>query len=242
MVFYRHIIVWRLLMVTISLMAFLCLINQSIALAQDLTESFQLDFDPVSFDKTEIHGSEVFHATIVGTLTCTVDLPMSVSEANVTYRVVAVNTTSNMWATLNENYTITMKPVPSKKGETAEINQSVALQFLAQPDPGEYEVIERIVEAKAKLPFGWVNITSFLPQEQHMGMVQYTNPMMSTPLPSGIQSPTTPDGSVPESDTNPENVTPLTIIPWWVWLVVAIATSTTVANIVWFLHHRNKWR
>ncbi|MFC1956433.1 hypothetical protein ACFLWZ_07985 [Chloroflexota bacterium] len=234
---------WHLV-ISLAIAIFLCILSHSLALAQDLKESFQLDFDPVCFDKMEIHEDEIFHATITGRLTCSVDLPMSVSEAYLTYRVIAVNTTNNMWATLSENYTITMKPVPTKKGETAEIHQLVPLQFLAKPTPGEYKVMGKIIEAKAKVMFGWVNITSFLPQEQPMGTVQYVAPELtetSQPMRSETPSPST---SIPLTPTEPITVsdptTSLNIIPWWVWLMVSLAAAITVANVVWFLRHRTR--
>jgi len=115
---YRHRAVWRLA-VALTLAVSLCLISTSLASAQDLAEYFQLSYEPVTFDKGEINGSEVFHATIAGRATCTQDLPVSVSEASLTSQVVAVHTASDTTVTLNLSYTISIKPFPSKKGETA---------------------------------------------------------------------------------------------------------------------------
>ena len=93
----------------------------------------------MTFDKSEINGSEVFHATIAGRATCTQDLPVSISEASLTSQVVAVHTASGTTVTLNDSYTISIESFPSRKGETAEISQEeILLQFPAQAESGDY--------------------------------------------------------------------------------------------------------
>jgi len=221
---YRHRAVWRLA-VALTLAVFLCLISTPLASAQDLAEYFQLSYDPVTFDKSEINGSEVFHAAIAGRATCTQDLPVSVSEASLTSQVVAVHAASGTTVTLYDRYTISIKPFPSRKGETAEISQEIPLQFPALAESGDYNVIGKIVEAKVKVFLGWLPVTEFLPQEQPMGSVKYIAPE-STAAPSSQSTPTS---------TPPEKA-----IAWWVWLMVAVAAATTAINIVWFLRHRTR--
>jgi hypothetical protein len=211
--------VWCLA-VALTLAVSLCLISTSLASAQDLAEYFQLSYDPVAFDKSEINGSEVFHATIAGRATCTQDLPVSVSEASLTSQVVAVHIASGTTVTLNSSYTISIKPFPSRKGETAEISQEIPLQFPAQAEPGDYNVIGKIVNAEVKVGFlPPVPVTSYLPQEQPMGVVKYI---------------------APESTAAPASTPPEKTIAWWVWLMVAVAAATTAINIVWFLRHRTR--
>jgi len=109
-----------------------------------------------------------------------------------------------------------------------EISQEIPLQFPAQAEPGDYNVIGKIVEAKVKVGI-WLPVTEFLPQEQQMGSVKYIAPEPTaapTPQPTPILSP---------ASTPPEN-----IIAWWVWLMVAVAAATTAINIVWFLRHRTR--
>jgi len=239
-------VIWRLVL-ALTLAAFLCLVSASSASAQDLSESFEISYDPVTFDKDEINGSEVFHVQISGSFTCAVDLPVSVNEASLTSRVVATHTASNMTVTLNESYTITISPFPSKKGETAEIKQSVPLQFMAKAIPGDYNVVGKIIEAKVKVLFGWVEVTKYLPQEQQMGTVKYIAPEPeevtetppppppeTTPVPAMTPAPAPAPVAAPA--TTP--VVTETITPWWVWLVVAIAAVTTVINIVSWLRRR----
>jgi len=187
----------------------------------------------VSFNKSEIHGSEAFSATILGRATCIKDLPVTVSEVSITSRVVAKHAVSGTGVTLNSSYTISIKPFPSKKGETAEISQAVPLQFPAQAESGDYNVIGKLVEAKVKVGFAWVEVTGYIPQDQFMGSLKYIAPQ-STPTPTPVPTPTLPPTPTPPpSPTPPEHG-----LAWWVWLIVAVAVATTVTNIIWFLRHR----
>jgi hypothetical protein len=203
----------------------------------------------VTLDKNEIQGSEVFHVNIAGRATCTQDLPMPASEASVTSKIIARHTASNTMVTLNPGYTITVKPFPSKKDETAEIKQSVPLQFPSQAEPGEYSIIGKIIEAKIKI-LVWVPVTSYLPQEQPMGKVKYTasgstgapaipeNPPSPGPEPAPPPLKATPSGSNAPSPQPPISPEPELIIPWWVWLIVVAAIVTTVMNVISLLRRR----
>lgn len=227
---------WRLA-VALTLAGALSLMSSSPALAQDLSENFQLSYDPVTFDKTEIQGSEVFHATIAGRATCIQDLPISASEATLTSQVIAEHVASGTKVTLNSSYTISIKPFPSKKGETAEISQAVPLQFPAQAESGDYNVIGKIIEAKVKIGFMWIEVTGYLPQEQTMGTVKYIAPEpTSTPTSTPAPAPTLPP--TPAPTPTPPPTPPEHGLAWWVWLIVAVAVATTVMNIIWFLRHR----
>ncbi len=233
---------------SLTLAVALCLISASPATAQDdLKKNFQFSYDPVSFDKSEIHGSEVFHANIAGRVTCTKNLPMSASEASLTSCVIAVHTATGNEVTLNSSYTAAIKPFPSKKGQTAEVSQAVPLQFPAQAEAGDYNVIGKIVEARVKVLFAWVDVTGYLPQNQSMGTVKYTAPESAEapPLPSTPPSPEPepepgplPLKSTPSGADIPTSSEP--IMAWWGELVVLIAAGTTIFNITWFLRHRTR--
>ena len=221
---YWHRIIWRLALALILAVP-LWLISPLPTAAQSVAEYFQISYDPVSFSKNEIHGSEVFQATILGRATCTKDLPVPVSEASITSRVVAQHTASGTTVTLNSSYTVTIKPFPSKEGNTTEISQVVSLEFPAQAESGAYNIIGKLIEAKVKIGFGWLDVTDYLPQEQLMGSIAYVaSESAPTPAPAPTPAATTalPEGS----------------ITWWVWLIVTIAAATTVVNIIWFLRHR----
>ena len=217
---YRHGFVWRLIIALILAMS-LWLISPLPTAAQSVGEYFQLDYDPVSFSQNEIHGSEVFYATVHGSVTCTKDLPASVSEASITSRVVAEDTMNGTVVTLNSSYTVTIKPFPSKEGDTTEINQVVPLQFPARAESGDYNVIGELVEAKVKVAFVWGEVTEYLPYSQLMGSLEYIS---SGPAPGPLPTPTpAPPGCS---------------IAWWVWLIVAVAVATTMANIICLLRYR----
>ena len=231
-------ITWRLAIALIMAVS-LWTINPIPTAAQDLSEFFLLSYEPVTFDKSEINGSEVFHATIAGRATCAQDLPMSISEASITSQVVAEHVTSGTTVTLNASYTVTIKPFPSKKGETAEINQAVTLQFPAQAESGDYNVIGEIIEAKVKIGFGSLDVTGYLPRMQLMGSLKYSA-SESTPMPTPTPTPT-PKPTPTPTPTPVPTPTPAPSqsgMAWWVWLIVAVAVATTAANIIWYLRHR----
>jgi len=218
----------RCLALILILTIALWLISPLPVAAQNVADYFQLSYDPVSFSQNEIQGSKVFYATIVGRATCNNNLPVSVSEASITSRVIAKHTVNGTSVTLNSSYTVTIKPFPSKEGDTFEINQDVPLKFPAQAESGDYNIIGKLVEAKVKVAFVWGAVTDYLPQDQLMGSVQYTAPE-STPQSEPVPIP-------PETQQAP--APPEHRIVWWVWLLVAIAGATTTMNIIWFLRHR----
>jgi len=223
--------IMRRLALTLILALSLWLISPLPAAAQSLGEYFQLSYEPVSFSKNEIHGSEAFSTTILGRATCTKDLPVPVSEASITRRVVAEHAVNVTSVTLNPSCTITIKPFPSKAGDTTEVNQDIPLKFPAQAESGDYNIIGQLIEAKVKITIGWFNVTEYLPQHQPMGSVEYTAPEPTpTSAATAAPTPTPPDTETPAS---PEHG-----IAWWVWLIVAIAVATSAVNIIWLLRRR----
>ena len=110
----RHKTVWRPAIILILAIS-LCLISPLPAISQSLVDYFQLSFEPVSFSKDEIHGSEDFSATIAGCVTCTKDLPVSAGEASLTSSVVAKHDGSGTEVTLNPGYTVTVNPFLPKR-------------------------------------------------------------------------------------------------------------------------------
>ena len=224
----------RYLALTLILAISLWLISPLPAAALSLADYFQLSYDPVSFSKNEIHGSEAFHATIKGRATCSKDLPVSASEASITSRIIAEHAVSGASVTLNASYTISIKPFPSKAGDTIEINQDVPLKFPAQAESGDYNIIGQLIEAKVKVAFIWGTVTDYLPQDHLMGSVEYTAPE-SPPVSAPATATATPTPAPPDTETP---ASPEYGIAWWVWLIVAIAAATTLMNLAWFLRHR----
>jgi len=221
----------RYLAVTLVLVLCLWVVNPLSVSAQSVEDYFNINYDPVSLSENEIQGRNVFYATVSGSAICTEDLPVSVDEAVITSRVVAVNTVSSSRVTLNESYTVKIKPFPSKQGESTEIKQVIPLQFPANAESGDYNIIGELIEAKVKVTLMDADVTRYLPQEQFMGLVKYIA-LEPTPTPVPEQLPAPVPTAIP-MPTKPEYY-----IPWWMWLIVAIAVVTTVLNIVWYLRHR----
>lgn len=236
----------RRLLLALALALLLGLINLSPASAQDLDpkDYFQLTYEPVNFDKTEINGSEVFHATIAGSAACTKDLPVPapVSEASITFQIFARHAASGATVTLNPSYTITIDSFPSKKGETFEISESVPLQFPAEAESGEHNVIGRITKAIIEVGIFPIPVTDYLSGEQSMGIVKYTAPAPTEttipPSPEPEKAPQATPKPTPATQSTPAPKEAEPSLPWWVILLLLIAVATIIFNIIWFLRHR----
>jgi len=243
------------------LVAALFLMSALPAAALDLNPAdyFKLSYKPFTFDKTEITGSEAFHVTVTGHITCVQDLPalLPVREAVATSQVIARHTTSGSEVTLNPSYTINVKPFPDREGDTIEISQTVPLQFPVQSASGNYTIIGRILETKVKFIIGSMDVTGYLPQEQPMGTVTFTAPETApapSPEPAAEEdAPSTPPSSpIPPAEPEPvpgpaiaapsPTSEPEQIIPWWVGLVVFVAIAVTVLNVAWFISQWPKKR
>jgi len=229
---------WQLLTALLLALSFL-LVSPLPTAALDLEDYFQLSYEPVSLSKSEIHGSEVFQATIAGRATCNKDLPVSVTEASIVSRVVAEHKAGGGRVTLNSRYVVTIKPFPSKEGDIAEINQVVPLKFPTQAESGDYDIIGEIIEAKVKVGF-WIEVTDYLPKKQSMSSVKYVAPeSASEPEPVPTPAPAQTPAETPAPTPNPLTTPQWYGLPWWVWLVVAVAGITTIVNITCCLRRRS---
>ena len=171
--------------------------------AISLEDYFKISYD-FELSQTEIQGDEVFHATMAGEATCLETIPVSLSEAEITFRIVAEPQAGGGSVTLNPSYTITIKPFPDTKGDTFEIDENIPLQFPDGSASGIYDVVAELVEAKVKWPLGWIDVTGYLPPSPAMGSVTYTtytapanNPPNTPSRPSGrdwVGHPGTPYG------------------------------------------------
>jgi len=146
------------------------------AAALSIEDYFEISYEPVEFSKTDIHGDEIFYATIKATATCTNSLPLPVSEAWISGLVTATHQVSGAKVTLNPSYKVTVAPFPNKKGEISQARQDVPLQFPVNSQSGAYSVVGELIEAKINTLIGWLTVTSFLPPSQTMGSVTYTVP------------------------------------------------------------------
>jgi len=149
----------------------LLLIPANSAFAQDLGGYFSINYD-VEFSKTQIEENETFYVTITATATCTNDLPLTPSEAEITGRIVATHQESGARVTLNSNYTITISPFPSQEGDTVQVTKTVPLIFPSGSQSGTYSIVGELIEAKVKAVI-WIPVTGFLPSSKTMGSVTY---------------------------------------------------------------------
>ncbi len=239
------------------LAAALFFIGAAPAAALDLNpgDYLQLSYDPITFDKSEVQGDEIFQVTVSGRVVCYKDLPpiLPVREAEIKSQVIARHTDSGAEVTLNAEYTVNIKPFPRKAGDTIEINQAVPLQFPSQAESGNYTIIARIVKAKVKFILGSMDVTGYLPREQSMGTVKYNVPgasgvsdtakanpenvPSSSTEPPGVTAP--PSSSpAPATESTPEPEEPPT--PWWVMLMIIVVIGAGIAGIALLLRHRRK--
>jgi len=229
--------VYRIVTASVLAISFLLVISIP-AIAQSIEDYFQFNYEPVTFSKKEVHGTEVFYATIRGHVACIRELPVKVSGAKMTSRVVAEQAVSGerviYRVILNSSYTVTIDPFPSKQGDVTEINIDVPLEFPAEAESGDYNVKAELTEAEVKIGFATINVIGYLPQYQQMGMVKYA---AEEPTPTSSPEHTTPTPP-PSPMLKPEPTLPQGGIIWWVWLIVGVAVATTVWNIIWYLRHR----
>jgi hypothetical protein len=170
--FYRNLSLWRMaaaLLIVITL----SLTTASPALALDLNPNdyFQFNFNAVTFDKSEVAAGEAFHYTITGSADCTKDLPLPVSEVTITSQVVAKPASGGAAIVINPSYVIDIKPLPTKAGQSFNINQTVTLQFPAGNAPGSYYVVAQVISAKVKVVIT-LDVTGSFPAESNMGKVK----------------------------------------------------------------------
>jgi hypothetical protein len=231
-----------------ALAALACLAFVTPALALDLNPAdyFQINYQPIAFDKTQVGPGDTFHTTIKGQAVCMKSIPVPVSEATITSQVVARSAAAGASYTLNPGFTIDINPFPDKQGETYNINQPLDLQFPPDASPGQYQVVWELSQARAKISFVWTDVTGNLPAEQSMGTVTVTATGQST-SPSG--APPTTSSPATQASPAPTGTTPSTPadhagVPlgtaWWVLpLVVVVGAAIIVFVIIFIVRHRH---
>ncbi|MGA8849256.1 MAG: hypothetical protein WB564_05465 [Dehalococcoidia bacterium] len=183
----------RYLVAVLVLALSLLPVNALPAAAQDISEYFDISYEPAEFVDahgnpiTDIYGSEIFYVELQGSAICKQDLPSpydQVKGLKLTFRVIA-EYESGGDVTLNGSYTITVEPLPTKMTDSpAEINEDIPLQFPGGSRPGTYNVSSELIKAEAKILFWW-DITEQIPSQyctQPMDSpVTYTTPLNSAP-------------------------------------------------------------
>ncbi len=171
-------VLWHLM---IALFLALCLVltSSNPVAAQSPGDYFLFSYT-VQFSKTQITGSELFNATVEAEATCKEDLPVSVSEASITGRIIAEHQESGARVTLNSSYTLTITPFPSNNGETTSTSQVVPLQFPQGSQSGTYSIIGELIDAEAKIGIFWIPVTAYLPSSQTVGSITYVAPVVTS--------------------------------------------------------------
>ena len=166
--------VYRLLA---AILLALCLLPATTdpAAALNIDDYFSINFN-IEFNQNQIFDNKPFSATVTGTATCLNALPLTVSEAVVTGKVIARHQESGGEITLNPGYTISIASFPNDVGATITSSQTVALQFPEGSPPGLYDVSGELIEARIKATL-WFNVTSYLPSSQEMGTISYKMPV-----------------------------------------------------------------
>jgi hypothetical protein len=237
----------RHLLPALLLAALACLAAASPALALDLNPAnyFQLTYDPITFDKTAVGPGGAFHTTITGRATCYKNIPIPVSRAEITSRVVARSPAGASY-TLNSGFTIEINPFPTKQGDTYDIDVPLTMQFPPEATPGQYQVVWQLVKATARILITDTDVTGSLPAEQAMGNITVAaasppTPPATTPAPSPTAT-IVPPNSV--TLTVPPPPPPFTVGPtgppvftgWFIVLVVAgafvVAAAVAVVLII----------
>ena len=242
--FFKLGIIWYLVIALVTVVP-LCLIGSPPAEAQSAEDYFQISYEPFSFSKTEIHGGEVFFTTVQAHATCTRDLPLSINEARITGRVIAENTVTGAWVTLNSSYSINIKPFPYMAGETAEIDKVIYLQVPDGSESGDYNVIGEFVSIEVKIFWWWQDITGYVPQDPiMMGSLRYIpgdkSPTPSStptlmPMPTATSTPTvTPTPTATSTPTPEAGIGTGT----WIGIGVAIISCIALILVIWLMKRR----
>lgn len=160
--------------IIIVLIAAFCLFEPLSVVAISIKDYFQLNYDPITFSKTKVQGSEIFYIQGRGKASCIKSLPILPNEAKIIGRVVAKHKTTGKIQILNSGYTFLIKPFPKKKSQSYEIKKKIALQFPKTSQSGEYTIVGELIKAEIKLPLiGWKNVTSYFPSSREIGTVKY---------------------------------------------------------------------
>jgi len=224
---------YRLILALISII-FLCpaaLLRADIALPSiNPNDYIQTTYPPVTFDKTQITGTEIFYATIAGKGLCTKDLPKAAAAGRFTYEYIASNKTTGEQEILNPFYTVTIQPFPQKAGDVFQTSNQVPLQFPDGSKAGKYTITEQMIKAEMEdtmlsrqivtepasptaptAPAQPTTITSqtIAPSKsREIGTVSYT-PGESVSGGTSIPTPTTPSSAITPIITQMANTPPV---------------------------------
>jgi hypothetical protein len=230
----------RRLIASLLLTAIACLAVASPAAALDFNPAdyFNLTYQPITFDKSQVAAGETFHAIVRGRAICNKDIPLPVSRATIVSQVTARSAAGGASYTLNTGFTIEINPFPDKAGDTFDIDESIELRFPPDASPGEYQVVWQIVQARAKISFISTDVSDYIPPPQPMGKITVTSTTVtSTAITTATGTTSTPAPAT--TATSRPLPSPAFVVPWWAFpLGVVVVLAVIVAVIVVLVRRR----
>jgi hypothetical protein len=149
--------------------------NSTVAMEYIVDDYYQIRYEPSKLSATEVHPGEIFYANFKFSITCIGGLPVTPSQSETTTLFTAINRASGSQVVLNPGYTVLIDNFPTKKGDTAVVNDTATLQFPEGSEPGNYDVVADIVTSKVKVLFFWMDVTGYIPQtSMTIGAVTYS--------------------------------------------------------------------
>lgn len=188
-------------------------VDRQPATAISISDYFTLSYR-VTLSIAEVQQGEEFTATASGSAVCKAELPVTVSSAFVTSRVVAVHQITGTKVTLNPGFTVTIDPFPGTVGDSIDISREISLTFPRDSPAGTYTVTGELIEARVQAVIP-IDVTDYLPATQSIGTVEYLTSDSGDDL----------SGSSGVSITDKMAVTTATT-------TTSISTDTTTAELV----------
>jgi len=115
-----------------------------------------------------------FSISVRGNITCTNDLPLSVTSGRFKYHIIARNLATNQTVTIMSGKTITVKPFPDDAGESAAFNMQITAKFPTRSAYGNYSIIAVLDKAEIMVLRQWIAVTGKLTGTIVLGTVQYS--------------------------------------------------------------------
>lgn len=190
---------WRLV-IALILVACQVLATPSSAAAFTMNPYDYFDIDYcVSLSDSEVQDDEVFYLLFEGYVKCIKDLPFGIDRADVTISIIAQHRETGAREILNIAYSVTIIPFPDWEGESYELEECLNLVFPDESQPGEYNVIGQLIQAKVD---GW-DITGLIAECYKcfsLGTIAYVTSAGET------MPPATPSFTISNMSINPVQV------------------------------------
>ena len=200
------------------------LLNVQPAAGFSVSDYFTISYQ-ITLSTSEVHENQTFNATVSGSGTCKAQLPVSVSSATISSRIVATNQATGTKVTLNAGYTLTISPFPNTVGQTQQLTQAIPLTFPAGSPAGTYTVTGELIDAKVTAIIG-IDVSSYFPSSQTIGTVNYIL-NNSNPIGGGGGASTT---STTTTTTSPTTTTTITTTTTTTPVTTTSQPSTTITS------------